>query len=544
MRFSEVMRRLSFLVLSGPRYLVLWFGLALLVKTKSWAAAGPLEVKFTRTGISSLIYNGQEFLGQTGKEPLGEPVLLVMYEGDPTAHYDRPLETRWPDPDTLARAYPWGSVRVHYEADGSDLNISVEIHNGSTQTMSKVECDLFYIEFPRDCTPANWNNTDPPKSDNQNGPTILIADYGEGKLVTVDPMASVPTFTRWGSRQGPGRYQFSLQRPAPLAPNETVRLATSCRFRPNDAPVDQVAADVFRAFREHHPHELVWPDRRPIGSLVLARANTSWPTNPRGWFNDPKIDVTTPGGRVVFFNRLFDFANATLTNLKAVNAQGIIVWDIEGEQYPQGVSTYAGDPRLVAKLAPEMEPVADDLFAKFSRVHLRTGVCLRADAVTFRANGSFYQKPFTDREALRKSLDDRIAYARSRWGCTLFYIDSYAGSPAYEPGVLKELHEKYPDALLIPEFEQTLTYAYAAPYKELRSIAGSPGTAISPWRARSVYPQCFTVINTTDGNVSGRRDELVRAVRRGDVLLFRAWWRDRDFDTLRSILAAAGLFGQ
>lgn len=530
--FRKTMRSLLF----GRRHVALWSAALFLIAASAAGAAGPLEVKFDKNGISSLTYDGQEFLGRAGTQRFGEPVMLVLYEGDPTLHYDRPGETTWSEPGTLARVYPWGSVRVHYEVNASDLDISVEVHNGSTRTMSKVECDPFYVEFPGDRTPDKWDNTNPPGSDNRNGPTVLIADYGTGKLVTVDPMASIPTVTRWGSRQGAGRYQLSLQRPAPLAPGETVRLATSCRFRPGNAPAEQVAADVFRTFGERHPQELVWPDRRPIGSLILARANTGWPTNPRGWFNDRGINVTTPAGRVMFFNRLFDLANGTLANLRAMNAQGIIVWDIEGQQYPQGEATYAGDPRLVARLAPEMEPVADDLFAKFSRAHFRTGVCLRADAVTFRANGSFYQKPFTDRELLRKSLDDRIAYARSRWGCTLFYIDSYGGSPAYEPGILKELHEKYPDVLLIPEFEQTLTYAYAAPYKELRSIAGSAGTAISPWQARGVYPHCFTVINTADGDVAGRRGELVRAVHRGDVLLFRAWWRDRDFNILRSIL--------
>ncbi|MBV8900854.1 MAG: hypothetical protein JOY92_12180 [Verrucomicrobia bacterium] len=532
------MRRLFF----GRRHVAYWSTVLFLV-TAGARAADPLEVKFNQNGISSLVYNGQDFLGHAGKERFGEPVMLVLYQGDPTLHYDRPGETTWPEPGTLARVYPWGSVRVHYEVHSSDLDISVEVHNGSAQTMSKVECDLFYVEFPGDRTPDKWDDTNPPRSDNQNGPTVLIADYGTGKLVAAEPMASIPTVTRWGSRQPPGRYQLSLQRPAPLAPGETVRLATSCRFRLSDAAVDQAAADIFRAFRERHPQELVWPDRRPIGSLILARASTGWPTNPRGWFNDRSINVTTPAGRVIFFNRLFDLANGTLANLRAMNAQGIIVWDIEGQQYPQGEATYAGDPRLVAKLAPEMEPVADDLFAKFSRAQFRTGVCLRADAITFRANGSFYQKPFTDRERLRQSLDERIAYARSRWGCTLFYIDSYGGSPVYEPGVLKELHEKYPDVLLIPEFEQTLTYACTAPYKELRSIAGSAGTAISPWQARAVYPHCFTVINTADGDVAGRYGELVRAVRRGDVLLFRAWWRDRDFNTLRSILAEAGPVG-
>jgi hypothetical protein len=40
-----------------------------------------------------------------------------------------------------------------------------------------------------------------------------------------------------------------------------------------------------------------WSDRRPIGALFLARAETGWRTNSRGWFNDEHLDVTTSSGR-------------------------------------------------------------------------------------------------------------------------------------------------------------------------------------------------------------------------------------------------------
>src|ERR1700693_952734 len=42
--------------------------------------------------------------------------------------------------------------------------------------------------------------------------------------------------------------------------------------------------------------QVIWADRRPIGSLFLARPNTKWPTNPRGWF-DSSINITTDQGR-------------------------------------------------------------------------------------------------------------------------------------------------------------------------------------------------------------------------------------------------------
>ena len=49
-----------------------------------------------------------------------------------------------------------------------------------------------------------------------------------------------------------------------------------------------------------------------------------------------------------------------------MNAQGMITWDIEGQEYPHATS-YIGDPRKVSLLAPEMEPMADAYFAKFRR---------------------------------------------------------------------------------------------------------------------------------------------------------------------------------
>jgi hypothetical protein len=78
---------------------------------------------------------------------------------------------------------------------------------------------------------------------------------------------------------------------------------------------------------------------------LASAVNKKWPTNPRGWLNDKTINVFTSVGFDAFRTKMFQHANWVIQLAKQMNSQGIIFWDLEGEQYPQGASTYAGDPR-------------------------------------------------------------------------------------------------------------------------------------------------------------------------------------------------------
>src|ERR1700716_554074 len=106
--------------------------------------------------------------------------------------------------------------------------------------------------------------------------------------------------------------------------------------------------------RQRDGGTLDWNDRRPIGSIYLARDNTKWPSNPRGWFDDPKTDVFSPEGLRAFQTRLIKYADDSVALLKAMNAQGTIVWDIEGEEFAHPEASYVGDPVLLFRIAPEM----------------------------------------------------------------------------------------------------------------------------------------------------------------------------------------------
>jgi hypothetical protein len=288
---------------------------------------------------------------------------------------------------------------------------------------------------------------------------------------------------------------------------------------------------------------LDWNDRRPIGSIYLARDNTKWSSNPRGWFSDPKVDVFSPEGLRAFRTRLMKYADDSVELLKAMNAQGMIVWDIEGQEFPQPEASYVGDPTLLFQIAPEMELFADDFFRKFASQGLRTGVCVRPQEIVFRSDGSYYQREFLlNSKAIFASLDRKIRYAKDRWKCSLFYVDSNFGAlnlGLYDVAIFKKLHQKYPDILLIPEHENRRYFTYTAPYYDMKGREKWPGTRSLSIMHASSYPMAFSVINTADGDVNGRRSELLDAVKRGNILLYRTWWRSPECDAVSSIYKEA-----
>jgi hypothetical protein len=181
--------------------------------------------------------------------------------------------------------------------------------------------------------------------------------------------------------------------------------------------------------------------------LFLASNYHSSATNPRGWFNDPSLDVTGADGPQRFRKALLDYTDRSIAILKRTGAQGAIVWDLEGEQFPHK-TTYIGDPRLLGRLAPEMVPVVDDFFERLRNAGLRVGLTVRPQQLVF-DNGQPRQTQVFD---IKHILLEKIDYARARWGVSMFYVDSNGGiRRPDEVWQLRRLAEQRPDILLIPE---------------------------------------------------------------------------------------------
>jgi len=259
------------------------------------------------------------------------------------------------------------------------------------------------------------------------------------------------------------------------------------------------------------PVTIHWPDRRPVGVLFLASNSGSSATNPRGWFNDPALDVTGADGPQRFRKALLDYTDRSIAILKRTGAQGVIVWDLEGEEFPHK-TTFIGDPRLLGRLAPEMESVADEFFGRLRSAGLKVGLTIRPQQLVFE-NGQPRQTQVFD---TRRILLEKIDCARARWGATIFYVDSNGGirwpDDAWQ---LRRVAEQRPDVLLIPEHGYLPYSAFSAPYVALRK--GDP-----PELARKLFPESFQAVDISDDSDDRTKIDIARW--HGNILLFRAWF--------------------
>ena len=512
------------------------------------AVLSKLQTQFDERGLVRLSYNGQiltdvnvnegsaftvgdaHFLGAGG-------VLQTQNSGTPRRSWDGASQT-------LTLSYAWGRVICRYETPGDRVNLNISVENNGPKTLAGLNLFPLALQFRR--FPAGFDADTPHVNFNLDGPTVQSADFGVGRITIVNREVTKPLAVGFTTADTAKTLRYSVyvgsaplwyqpdnwpKFTRPIAPGARDQYRISLRFSPAGSRGE--GADVLRDFALAHPTTLNWPDRRPIGALFLASSKEQQPSNNlRGWFySDKSIDLQSAAGRAKFRERVLNFARESVTELRKVGAQGAITWDIEGQQYPHSTS-YIGDPRLLGQLAPEMDAIADEYFRVFSDAGLKLGICVRPQQLTFGANGEPDQKSVADEAAI---LIEKIAYARKRWGATLFYVDSNGGP--FDPSdaeVFRRVAERFPDVLLMPEHQNLKYQAYSAPYNDLRFE-----DSITPDAARAAYPRAFSVINGDVAQLTKRRADLVRAVRGGDVLIFNAWYDSDEGKLVKSIYEAA-----
>jgi hypothetical protein len=260
-----------------------------------------------------------------------------------------------------------------------------------------------------------------------------------------------------------------------------------------------------------------WADRRPIGVMMLSGVLPRSQGNPRGWFNDQGIDITTPAGLAAFQQRLDAQADLTLTLLREQDAQGVVFWDLEGREHLIG---YVGDPRQLARFSPEMDAGVDRMMQRLRDAGFAVGVALRAQAAVWEDDGRTPNlRTVNDPAGL---LLDKIAYARQRWGATLFPILGQSGSAMGMETICRRVVAQHPDLLLMPTVGDAETYRWCGAWQDPQS----PSTP-DPSAARRTIKGAFGIHKALDvAQMTPRHEELVRGVAAGDILTFRAWWRD------------------
>src|SRR6266568_1773410 len=508
---------------------------------QSPAAKQGLDFSVGTRGLDSLSFNGQSLFcsAQSGELQPWKSVFRAVLDAL-LSNPSPSVQVAKKQVSSIDLAYPWGHLACAYAKKGETLTMRIAVSNTGARELDELSLRLMELNFPSAPNGGTleagmfgfgFNGTMHPLyqyplvADPQFVAPVVRVDFGTSALnFCSDDLKcslSVPYSTNPPAKTS---YPFIMNchRIKPGSP-ETFNI--SLRFGPANSRVPDLSHDVLERYAEKYPFRINWTDRRPIGAIFLSSSGINAATNPRRWIlNSGKIDITTDQGKGIFRKALLGMADKSIKVLKDAHAQGMITWDPEGQEFPG--ACYYGDPRLTPTLAPETEfrdegmaSAIDDYFAKFRVAGLKVGLCIRPQQVTI-IDGKPVQQAVDDEHAAQ-ILKEKIAYAKQRWGCTLFYVDSTAtvGRPL-SPDVFKDVADAYPDVLLIPENESMRYFAYTAPFN---SYVHHKVTS-TPAGARMVYPKAFSVLMAPDGDRPEDHNALLNAVRSGDILIFNCWY--------------------
>jgi hypothetical protein len=557
--------------------------LFLLVGARITSAAG-LQVTFGNNGIQRLLYNGVvlEDLGQYPSDAFHIwHMKLTDLKGNLTG-------SGWGESNngrsynagtnTWKYLYSWGSISVQFVQSGNTLNMNVTAVNlaGSGVIFDGANIYPMALHFPQ--LPAGFvNSAYEQLAFNTTGPSVTVADFGSGEVVDAFPNAARPLYTGFQPAGPANTYYPIISGTAidnmatfypindrPVMPGQTDSFTVSLRFAASGTSTATLAADVYQNWATTWPAQLKWSDRRIIGTAYLASSPSSsninqpggYPNNSRRYFNDSNandFDVRTAAGLAKFQTLMLSQAQKNVANLAKLNAQGLITWDIEGEQYPQSTS-YVCAPNQIAAVAPEMESVIsntsspyhgmklDDAYFKIIRgAGYRIGVCVRPQHFAISANGTAAQT-FLSNSQVETEMLAKMQYAHNRWGVTLFYVDSAVdvNGGALDASIFQALSSALPDSLIMPEESTPKFYAYTAPFQTF-IYHTDLGTRADVY---NYYPKAFSVnlVNDVDpGLLAQYRPELTDSVRRGDVLMVHADYWQANNPTVVQIYADAGV---
>jgi hypothetical protein len=498
------------------------------------AAPVTIQLSTLHDGIASLIYQASQYVSTPySNAPKGYFHVATRFDGDSRVADNSPTAIAL-NGNTLTHTYSWGTAACTYNASDDKIVFAYTVTNTSNRTLDETKVHVLDLQFPSLEVPQSWSSSWVPGVYNNQVPQVLMAGYKTGVLAVVQPdIARAGHFQVYFTSRYYNGYPLNLISFNPIAPGGTDQFQVEIRFGSLGQWNGELAPEILNAFERVNPQVTFQTDRRPIGQEFLATVNKKWPTNPRGWLNDSTINVFTQDGQAAFKTKMFHNADWLISLAKQMNAQGIIFWDIEGEQYPQGVSTYVGDPRLIGTVAPEMDAIADEFLAYFKNQGLKIGLTVRAQQIVFRSDGSFYQLGWLtgDDDSVYNDLDSKISYAINRWGVSIFYVDSNSWPGRYQDvSIFQRLQQKYPNVLICPEFHSLKYYTCVTPYIEMRN-GGSPGTSRSDY---SVFPGAVSLVNVADGGMS-QTVQLAHAISRGDIMLYRAWYPNNEYSTIQSL---------
>jgi hypothetical protein len=504
--------------------------------------AAPMGITELTYGKARLISNS----GGLGRGFAAETVKRIQKGGKEIFEWSHLQSQSWNDQTKeLTSIFTWGSVVVQYVQVKDTLNAKITILN---YTKSDTLCGLSFCPLSLNLgrRPSNFQPSFPYYSNNINTPAAVNAQLGNFDIVIENPERTKKVYMGFleenntngslykiwhGNIPFNGMTEFNPEVELRLPPGKTFSYLMALKFVKPNLNLNMVASKAFQNYRVNQPATFIWKDRRPVAELFLGSYSGSKKVrNPRNWVisNPDEINILTKDGLQQFRINALKYARNSIIFLKKLNAQGVIVWDIEGQEFPHPL-TYVGSPELTAKMSPEMNAVADDFFSVFRKEGYKTGICIRPDSVVF--NGNWINHIAVPNPAM--TLINKIKYARKRWGCTIFYVDSNLDPSArlMSAEIFRLVHEAVPDVLLIPEHENIQYYNYSAPYTDLKAEQ----SLLVDNTIKAINPNAFKVVTVSEGlrgSPAQNLKQLTQSVEEGNILLFRGWYPDEPTHSL------------
>ena len=258
-----------------------------------------------------------------------------------------------------------------------------------------------------------------------------------------------------------------------------------------------------------------------------------------------KPPITTPAGVASFTQGAVRWMNTSLNYCLDYmgdgtkgpgTCQGLTVWSLEGQQYPQDIS-YIGSPDMLPQLAPEMDSIADHLFKMVTDAGLNPA-WKPGQMHPFK----YYLKDLllpdnsSDTDAVAALLIEKASYAYKRWGCTMFYTDTtvFGGGHVIPADALIKAAAALPQVVFFPEESN---FAYRSAVAPLQDNWGGVGLG-TPVAADVLYGRdafSFELMQFTPGGGDPGSEapiwdnetlveQYAKIVRRGDVLRYQGWY--------------------
>jgi len=573
--------------------------------TKASATVSLLPgVQFTISdmGLTSLSYNGQSYYLALGNSPVVGHVIFLSPGGTETdVGYPSPLsavKSTGTNPSYFQHiynhdaSYSYTVKAVYTTPNSRTLKVDAYVtNNDPLNTLERISLYLPDFQTPGPATQFSGGaelNVNPVTespvqvlSGTWGSIAYWLGDYSKYSQ-TEQPYGSSGQIQFFGLLENffGRRYQATRTKyyEATIAPGQTEVLTFYLRFGGPTDTAATLAPDAFEAFRNAYPSLVTWTNKAPIGEWFIASDSSTSATNPRGYLRDPTIDVSNTAN---FNSQVLNEARQIVARMNSITPrpQGIVVWDLEGEEFSQPFS-YVGNPPMVPLIAPEMDAVADQMFATFTNAGYLVGMTLRPQ--TFMAGSQLpstcqtgtvtgqqdvfilttatwpyrgyecsapntwtqpgahlpsFQTTLDDDDAIVSQLKTKVAYAHTRWGARLFYVDSavYLHGDALVDLIFRSLQQQFPDCLFMPEEYTPYHPGATAPYGE-----PALGVLYTPPAWKQIYPNAFSAINAAHADLVNQYSALLRAVQSGDLMLFPAWVNSPEIPVIEQLYATAG----